>query len=61
MKQEENEYFSALWDIYAVKEQSLVVAYRQLRELLERLCRAFMQNESLQMTDLAARINFLAA
>ena len=35
--------------------------YKQLRDLLERLCRTQMQNESLQMTDLAARISFVAA
>lgn len=35
--------------------------YKQLRDLLERLCRTLMQNESLQMTDLAARISFVAA
>lgn len=32
-----------------------------MRELTERLCRLCMQNENLQMTDLAARINFLAS
>lgn len=35
--------------------------YKQLREMLERLCRTQMQNERLQMTDLAARISFVAA
>lgn len=35
--------------------------YKQLRNLLERLCRAEMQNESLQMTDLSARISFVAS
>ncbi|WP_455593191.1 DEAD/DEAH box helicase [Bacteroides sp.] len=35
--------------------------YKLLRDLLERLCRAQMQNQSLQMTDLAARISFVAA
>ena len=32
-----------------------------MRDLLERICRAQMQNESLQMTDLSARISFVAA
>ncbi len=32
-----------------------------MRDLLERICRAEMQNESLQMTDLSARISFVAA
>lgn len=35
--------------------------YKLLRDLLERLCRTQMQNESLQMTDLAARISFVSA
>lgn len=35
--------------------------YKQLRDLLERICRSEMQNESLQMTDLSARISFVAA
>ncbi|NDW13017.1 DNA helicase [Bacteroides sp. 214] len=32
-----------------------------MRDLLERICKEEMQNNALQMTDLAARINFLAA
>ncbi len=37
-------------------------AYRQLRELLERLCRTLLPADgSLQMTDLSARISFVAA
>lgn len=59
MKQDVDEYYESLGDIYTTSKYSLVVAYRQLRELLERVCRSFMFNESLQMTDLAARINFL--
>lgn len=35
--------------------------YLQLRDLLERLCRASVQNKQLQLTDLAARISYLAA
>ncbi|KAA6327148.1 hypothetical protein EZS27_023843, partial [termite gut metagenome] len=34
---------------------------KQMRNLLERLCRTQMQDESLQMTDLSARISFVAA
>lgn len=59
MKQEVDEYYESLIDIYAASGQSLIEAYRQLRELLERICRYSMHNESLQMTDLAARINFI--
>ena len=32
-----------------------------MRDLLERICRGQMQNESLQMTDLSARISFVSA
>ncbi len=32
-----------------------------MRDLLERICRSEMQNESLQMTDLSARISFVGA
>lgn len=35
--------------------------YRQMRFLLERLCRELTRNESLQITDLGARIQFVAA
>jgi hypothetical protein len=35
--------------------------YRQLRDMLERICRLYMKDESLQMTDLAARISFLSS
>lgn len=34
--------------------------YKQLREMLERICKQGMENESLQMTDLSARISFIA-
>lgn len=61
MEIDANEYFGTLWDIYSSEKTSLYTKYKQMRQLLERLCRALMQNESLQMTDLAARINFLAA
>lgn len=40
---------------------SMRQAYRQLRELLEAACRSQMEESSLQMTDLAARINYVAA
>lgn len=36
-------------------------AYRRLRQLLDTLCRTQLTNDSLQMTDLAARINFAAS
>ena len=49
---EVKEYFSILLEACYVEEISLDVAYRQLRELLERLCRTQMPDGSLQMTDL---------
>ena len=51
---EVKEYFSILLEACHVEEISLDVAYRQLRELLERLCRTQMPDGSLQMTDLPA-------
>ena len=36
-------------------------AYRRMREMLEQLCRTQLAGSSLQMTDLAARINFVAS
>ena len=40
----------------------LAAAYRRMRELLEHLCQAKAQDSSfLQMTDLAARINYVSA
>lgn len=56
-----NEFYQSLWEIHQETDTSLVVKYRLLRELLEHLCRSQMQNESLQMTDLSARISFLSA
>ena len=53
---EVKEYFSILLEACYVEEISLDVAYRQLRELLERLCRTQMPDGSLQMTDLSAQV-----
>ena len=40
----------------------LAAAYRRMREMLEHLCQAKAQDSSfLQMTDLAARINYVSA
>lgn len=61
MESRAREYFDTVWDIYSSTDVTLSIKYRLLREFLERLCRSFMQNESLQMTDLAARLNFLAS
>ena len=56
---EVKDYYGRLLD--ACKDDlSLEVAYRQLRELLEQLCRTQMADGNLQMTDLSARISYVA-
>lgn len=60
MKTEVKEYFDILLEL-CKEGVPLRVAYRQLRELLERLCRTQMEDGHLQMTDLSARISFVAA
>ena len=57
---EAREYYDILQDAVSAPELS-VATYRQLRMLLERLCRTQMPDESLQMTDLSARISYLAS
>lgn len=56
-----NEYYDLLFQACRADDESLETAYRQLRELLERLCRTQMADGSLQMTDLSARISFVAS
>lgn len=60
MKNEVKEYYDRLLDACR-DDVPLEVAYRQLRELLEQLCHAQMADGSLQMTDLSARISYVAA
>ena len=60
MNSEVKEYFDVLLDLCKA-DMPLRVAYRQLRELLEHLCRTRMGDGHLQMTDLSARISFVAA
>lgn len=55
------EYFELLLAACRETEISLQAAYRQLRELLEQLCRTQTTDSSLQMTDLSARINYVAS
>ena len=45
----------------AAENARLAANYKQLRDVLERLCRTQMTDQSLQMTDLSARISFVAA
>lgn len=61
MKSEEKESYDLLLAICRTEETQVAAGYKQMRDLLERLCRSCMQNESLQMTDLSARISFVAA
>ena len=61
MENEVKEYFDILLGACRKDGIPLDTAYRQLRELLERLCRTQMTDGSLQMTDLSARISFVAS
>lgn len=61
MTQEINEYFDMLAAILTDASLPLPAAYRLLRDMLEQLCRSQLSNSSLQMTDLSARINHMAA
>ena len=56
-----NEYYDILLAACRSEDVLLAAAYRRLRELLEHLCRTQMTDSSLQMTDLSARINFVAS
>lgn len=61
MENEIKESFDLLLAVCRMDNALIANGYKQLRELLERLCRTIMQNESLQMTDLSARISFVSA
>ena len=61
MNAEIKEYFHLLKEVCRAEYPSLEIAYRQLRGLLEHLCRTQMTDSSLQMTDLSARINFVSS
>ena len=60
MKNEITEYFDILLSLCQAEDIPLRSRYKQLRDLLERICYNQMQDESLQITDLSARINFVA-
>lgn len=53
--------YDLLWEVCRDEQTDLLTAYRQLRDLLERLCRLQTTDSSLQMTDLSARISFVAS
>lgn len=57
---EVKESFELLSVICRAQDTELAAGYKQLRDLLERLCRSQLQGESLQMTDLSARISYVA-
>lgn len=62
MENEEiKESFDILLTACRTDDARLGMTYKQMRDLLERLCRNLMQNKSLQMTDLSARISFVAS
>ncbi len=61
MENEIKESFELLLAVCRTDNTRLADGYKLLRDLLERLCRSLMQDESLQMTDLAARISFVSA
>ena len=60
-KNEAIESYEILLAVCQAEDAYLAVGYKQMRDLLERICRGQMQNESLQMTDLSARISFVSA
>ncbi len=55
------EAYDILRAVCRADASSLQEAYRRMRELLELLCRTQTEDGSLQMTDLAARINYVGA
>lgn len=61
MENEGKESYELLLAVCRAADSSLAVGYKQMRDLLERLCRSQMQDQSLQMTDLSAWISFVAA
>lgn len=61
MVDEVKEYYDTLLAVCREGDFPPDAAYRQMRELLEHLCRTQMADGSLQMTDLSARISYVAA
>lgn len=60
MEHEVKESFELLLAVCRMEDDDMAVGYKQLRDLLERLCRGQMQNQSLQMTDLSARLSYVS-
>ena len=61
MEHDVQEYYDLLLEMGRSAHEASATAYRRLRELLEHLCRTQLTDSSLQMTDLSARISFVAA
>lgn len=61
MENKGKESYEILLAVCRADDSHLAIGYKQMRDLLERFCRFHMHNESLQMTDLSARISFIAA
>lgn len=62
MEQSEGrESYDLLQAVCNLSDLQLAVGYKQMRDLLDRICRTQMNNKSLQMTDLSARISFVSA
>lgn len=57
---EAKEYYDIVQAVLQADKTSLRDAYRLLRDVLEQLCRTQMEDSALQMTDLSARISFVA-
>lgn len=53
-------YFDTLLQVVSNEEATLTSKYRQLRNLLEHICKVEMSFTDLQVTDLSARISFIA-
>lgn len=53
-------YFDTIYEVVSNTESSLYSKYRQLRNLLEHICKEEMSFTDLQVTDLSARISFVS-
>jgi hypothetical protein len=60
MKPEINDCFEILLFACKAEDAPLKARYKQMRDVLERVCREQMRDESLQATDLSARVNYVA-
>lgn len=61
MNKELKEYYDELTYLSSDNNEFIVNKYKKLRDLLERVIRTKITDSSLQMTDLGARINYVAS